>query len=98
MGEAADEILVFSSGRLVQKTSLYALEQGKTGYTITVRGDPTALAQALAARDVVLSGGPGRFWIELPQGLRPAEILDVSLEVGVPIVEIYPRLLSPSRW
>lgn len=96
MADAADEWVLFSDGRLVQKTAPRGVERRATGYSLMLRGDPTAFARALAERGISLTGGPTRFWLELPAGVGPSEILDLSLEVGAPVVELYPRVLFAS--
>ena len=98
LATSADDLLVFSSGHLVHQTTLAVLQTGSTGYTVTLRGDIAAFAQALTARGVTFSGGPPRFWIELSSHLSPVDLLAISLETNAPIVELYPRLLGPGQW
>jgi ABC-2 type transport system ATP-binding protein len=87
----AHELLVFSSGRLVHKGTA-AAQNATVGYTVTVRGRITELSAALRERGVDLSGGPVRFWVDLPESMSPSDVLAISLEVGASIVELCPRV------
>lgn len=87
----AQELLVFSSGRLVH-TGASPAQSGTVGYTVTVRGRIAELRAALRERGLDLSGGPVRFWLDLPAGTSPSDVLLLSLEVGAPIVELCPRV------
>jgi len=89
----ADEVLVFSSGRLVHRGNLSQLEAGSVGYTVTVRGRVAELRAALLERGIELSGGPVRFWVDLPRRVSPSDLLAISLEAGAPIVELCPRAI-----
>ncbi len=95
---SADDIVVFSSGRLVRQTSSAELAHGATGYTLIVHGDLAAFRHALSVRGVTLSGGPARFWIDLPAHMTPTDLLALSIAAQAPIVELYPRLLGPAQW
>jgi ABC-2 type transport system ATP-binding protein len=86
----ADELLVFSSGRLVH-TGKSGIGACSVGYTVTVRGRIAALRAALLERGIELSGGPVRFWVDLPESTSPSDLLAISLEAGAPIVELCPR-------
>jgi ABC-2 type transport system ATP-binding protein len=91
LASQADELLVFSSGRLVHKGKPQT-DNVAAGYTVTVRGRVAELRAALRERGVELSGGPVRFWIDLPKDTSPSDILTISLEVGAPIAELCPRV------
>jgi ABC-2 type transport system ATP-binding protein len=86
----ADELLVFSSGRLVHRGKAQS-QAGSVGYTVTVRGRIEQLRAALQARGVDLSGGPVRYWVDLPEHTSPSDLLAISIDVGAPIVELCPR-------
>jgi ABC-2 type transport system ATP-binding protein len=87
----AHDLLVFSSGRLVH-TAASPAQNAAVGYTVTVRGRIAELKAALRQRGIDLSGGPVRFWIDLPESTSPSDVLAISLEVGAPIVELCPRV------
>src|SRR5262249_25474475 len=84
----ADELLVFASGQLVRSGSLRAIERSATGYTLMLRGNVPAFAEALHARGIELSGGPTRYWLELPGGVKTTDLLALALETGTAIVEL----------
>ncbi len=91
----ADDVLVFASGRLLRHGKLQRIEDGTIGYTLMLRGEVAAFRDALRQRGVELSGGPHRFFLELPPEVRAEDLLELSLEVGAPIVELVPRILLP---
>jgi ABC-type multidrug transport system ATPase subunit len=89
----ADELLVFASGRLVRRGKLQKIEDGTVGYTLMLRAKATEFRDALRARGVELSGGPQRFFVELPPGMKAQDLVALSAEVGAPLVELVPRIL-----
>jgi ABC-2 type transport system ATP-binding protein len=89
----ADELLVFASGRLVRRGKLQKIEDGTVGYTLMLRARATEFKDALRARGVELSGGPQRFFVELPPGMKAQDLVALSAEVGAPLVELVPRIL-----
>jgi hypothetical protein len=94
MAANADDVLVFSAGRLVRRGRLPGLEQGASGYVVTVRSRASELQAALAPRGVTWTGGPARFWVDLPDTVTETDLLATAIEVGAPIVELSPRLPS----
>jgi ABC-type multidrug transport system ATPase subunit len=92
LAQSADDVLLFSSGRLVRQGKLDRIENGAVGYTITVRSKIDELRAALHARGIVLSGGPPRFFVELPKEMKAQDLLALSAEIGAPIVELVPRI------
>ncbi|HEX9295363.1 MAG TPA: ATP-binding cassette domain-containing protein [Polyangiaceae bacterium] len=95
LATAADDVLVFASGRLLRHGKLQRIEDGTIGYTLMLRGEVAAFRDALHQRGVELSGGPHRFFLELPPEVRAQDLLMISLEVGAPIIELVPRILLP---
>jgi ABC-type Na+ transport system ATPase subunit NatA len=89
---AADEILVFASGRLVRQTSLRSLEKSATLYSLTIRGNVAAFREALRQRGVELVGGPQRFAVELPTTITPNDLLALSEQVEAPVLELRPQM------
>jgi ABC-2 type transport system ATP-binding protein len=89
----ADELLVFASGRLVRQGKLNKIEDGTVGYTLMLRANAAEFRDALRARGVELSGGPQRFFVELPPGMKAQDLVALSAEVGAPLVELVPRIL-----
>jgi ABC-2 type transport system ATP-binding protein len=89
----ADELLVFASGRLVRQGKLQKIEDGTVGYTLMLRARAAEFRDALRARGVELSGGPQRFFVELPPGMKAQDLVALSAEVGAPLVELVPRIL-----
>jgi ABC-2 type transport system ATP-binding protein len=92
LAQAADDVLLFSSGRLVRQGKLDRIENGAVGYTITVRSKIDELRTALRARGIELTGGPPRFFVELPKEMKAQDLLALSAEIGAPIVELVPRI------
>jgi ABC-type multidrug transport system ATPase subunit len=92
LAQSADDLLLFASGRLVRQGKLDRLASGAVGYTITVRSKVDELRAALVARGVDLTGGPQRFFVELPREMKAQDLLTLSLDVGAPIVELVPRI------
>jgi hypothetical protein len=92
LAQSADDLLLFSSGRLVRQGKLERLERGAVGYTVTVRSKIDVLRAALRARGIDLSGGPRRFFVELPKEMKAQDLLSISAEIGAPIVELVPRI------
>ncbi len=92
LAQSADDLLLFASGRLVRQGKLDRLERDAVGYTITVRSKVDDLRTALRARGVELTGGPQRFFVELPREMKAEDLLALSLDVGAPIVELVPRI------
>jgi ABC-2 type transport system ATP-binding protein len=92
LAQSADDVLLFSSGRLVRQGKLDRIEKGAVGYTITVRSKIDELRAALRARGIELSGGPPRFFVELPKEMKAQDLLALSAEIGAPIVELVPRI------
>jgi len=90
----ADELLVFASGRLVRQAGLRKIEDGAIGYTLMLRGRITEFRDALRSRGVEMSGGPQRFFVELPPGMKAQELVALSVEVGAALVELVPRIFS----
>jgi ABC-type multidrug transport system ATPase subunit len=92
VAQSADDVLLFSSGRLVRQGKLDRLESGAVGYTVTIRTRIEELRAALRARGIDLTGGPGRFFLELPKEMKAQDLLSLSVEIGAPIVELVPRI------
>jgi ABC-2 type transport system ATP-binding protein len=95
LATTADDVLVFASARLLRHGKLQRIEDGTIGYTLMLRGEVAAFRDALRQRGVELSGGPHRFFLELPPEVRAQDLLMLSLEVGAPIIELVPRILLP---
>jgi ABC-2 type transport system ATP-binding protein len=93
---SADDLLVFASGALVRAGKLRRMEEESSAFSLMIRGKTSGFRAALEARGVALSGGPRRFFVDLPPGMTPHDLLSLSVEVGAPIVELLPRLLSAS--
>lgn len=89
----ADEVLVFASGRLVRQGKLERIEEGAASYTVMLRGKVSEFREALRTRGVELSGGPQRFFVELPADMKAADLVALSAETGAPLVELVPRIL-----
>jgi ABC-2 type transport system ATP-binding protein len=89
----ADDLLVFASGRLVRQGKLQKIEDGTVGYTLMLRGRVAEFRDALRSKGVELSGGPQRFFVELPPNMKAQELVLLSAEVGAPLVELVPRIL-----
>ena len=87
----ADDVLLFASGNLVRRGKLRQLEDGTVGYTLTLRDKIAQFGAALSARGITLSGGPQRFFVELPPSTKTHDLLALSVELGAPIVELVPR-------
>jgi ABC-2 type transport system ATP-binding protein len=92
LGISADELLAFASGALVRAGKLQRIEDESTAYSVMLRGRTAEFRAALAARGVELSGGPRRFFLDLPPGMKTQDLLALSTEVGAPIIELVPRL------
>ena len=92
LAQSADDLLLFSSGRLVRQGKLDRLESGAVGYTLTVRSKIEELREALRARGIDLTGGPRRFFVELPKEMKAQDLLSISADIGAPIVELVPRI------
>jgi ABC-2 type transport system ATP-binding protein len=92
LAQAADDLLLFASGSLVRQGKLNRLENGAVGYTMTVRRNASELRSALLSRGVELTGGPARFFVELPREMKAQDLLALSADVGAPIVELVPRI------
>jgi ABC-2 type transport system ATP-binding protein len=93
LAASADDLLVFASGKLARQGKLRRIEEGTVGYTLMLRGKVAEFREALLARGVELSGGPQRFFVDLPPGLKTQDLLALSVEIGAPIVELVPRIL-----
>jgi energy-coupling factor transporter ATP-binding protein EcfA2 len=93
LAASADDLLVFASGKLARQGRLQGIEEGTVGYTLMLRARVAEFREALRARGVELSGGPQRFFVELPPRVRPGDLLALSAEIGAPIVELVPRIL-----
>jgi ABC-type Na+ transport system ATPase subunit NatA len=89
----ADELLVFASGRLVRQGKLTKIEDGTVGYTLMLRARAAEFREALRARGVELTGGPQRFFVELPPGMTAQDLVALSADVSAPLVELVPRIL-----
>lgn len=92
LAQSADDLLLFASGSLVRQGKLDRLESGAVGYTVTVRSKVNELRAALLARGVELTGGPSRFFVELPREMKAQDLLSLSADVGAPIIELVPRI------
>jgi ABC-2 type transport system ATP-binding protein len=92
LAQSADDLLLFASGRLVRQGKLDHIESGAVGYTLTVRSKVDELRAVLRARGVDMSGGPQRFFVELPSEMNAQDLLTLSVDVGAPIVELVPRI------
>ena len=57
-----------------------------------LRANVPAFRAALHARGVELIGGPQRFFVELPPGMKAQDLVALSAEVGAPLVELVPRI------
>jgi energy-coupling factor transporter ATP-binding protein EcfA2 len=88
----ADDLLVFASGRLVRQSKLERIGEGAVSYTIMLRGKVSEFREALRASGVELAGGPQRFFVDLPAGMKADDLLALSARVGAPIVELVPRI------
>jgi hypothetical protein len=93
LAASADDLLVFASGRLARQGRLQGIEDGTVGYTLMLRSRIDEFREALRARGIELTGGPQRFFVELPPRVRPGDLLALSAEIGAPIVELVPRIL-----
>jgi ABC-type Na+ transport system ATPase subunit NatA len=93
LAASADDLLVFASGKLARQGRLQSIEDGTVGYTLMLRVRIAEFREALRARGVELTGGPQRFFVELPPRVRPSDLLALSAEIGAPIVELVPRIL-----
>jgi len=93
LARAADDLLLFASGALVRQGKLERLEEGTVGYTILLRSKATEFRAALRARGVDLAGGPQRFFLELPPGMKAEDLLSLSVDIGAPIIELVPRIM-----
>ncbi|HEY3593086.1 MAG TPA: hypothetical protein VGL13_04410 [Polyangiaceae bacterium] len=89
---AADDFVVFASGALVRGGKLGRMEDENSAYSLMIRGKTADFRAALESRGVALSGGPRRFFVDLPTGMTTVDLLALSIEVGAPIVELLPRL------
>jgi ABC-type multidrug transport system ATPase subunit len=89
----ADDLLVFASGKLVRQGKLAKIEDGTVGYSLMVRSRGAEFREALRARGIEMTGGPQRFFVELPSGTRAQDLVALSAEVGAPLVELVPRIL-----
>ncbi|MET0595434.1 MAG: hypothetical protein ABW133_22235 [Polyangiaceae bacterium] len=92
LAQSADDLLLFASGSLVRQGKLERLENGAVGYTVTVRSRAPELKAALLSRGIELTGGPLRFFVELPPEMKAQDLLSLSADVGAPIVELVPRI------
>ena len=92
LAQSADDLLLFSSGRLVRQGKLDRLENGAVGYTLTVRSKIEELRAVLRERGIDLTGGPRRFFVELPKEMKAQDLLSLSADIGAPIVELVPRI------
>jgi hypothetical protein len=63
------------------------------GYTLILRTKVPEFREALRARGVDLTGGPHRFFVELPRGMNAQDLVALSAEVGAPLVELVPRIV-----
>lgn len=96
LGQTADDVLLFASGRLVKQGRLDRMESGAVGYTLTVRARSDELLQALATRGVVVSGSGPRFYVELPANMKAQDLLNLSVDLGAAIIELVPRIAAPT--
>jgi ABC-2 type transport system ATP-binding protein len=92
LASGADDLLVFASGRLVRSGSLRQVAPGTIGYTITLRGEIEPFRRALEERGLQLSGGPRRWFIDLPRQVSTGDLLALSVQTGAIVVELYPRV------
>jgi ABC-2 type transport system ATP-binding protein len=92
LAATADEVFIFSSGALARAGKLSRLLDQSGAYSLVLRGRAAEFRAALEARGVALSGGPRRFFVELPAGMKTEDLLLLSTEVGAPIVELLPEL------
>src|SRR5258706_8383324 len=81
----ADELLVFASGRLVRQAKLQKIEDGTVGYTVMLRGRVAEFRDALRSRGVEMTGGPQRFFVELPRRMNAQELVLLSADVRAPL-------------
>jgi ABC-type Na+ transport system ATPase subunit NatA len=88
----ADDVLVLASGRLVRQDRLERIERGAASYTIMLRGKVSEFREELRTRGVELSGGPQRFFVDLPAGMNADDLVALSARIGAPIVELVPRI------
>jgi ABC-type multidrug transport system ATPase subunit len=89
--ERAPEILVFAAGKLVRRGTLRSLEDAGAGYELAVLGAIEPLAALLAERGIVLHGGPGRYFVDLPASASTHDLLACSIEARTPILSLTPR-------
>jgi len=92
LASGADEVFIFASGALARSGKLSHLLDQSGAYSLVLRGHTAEFRTALEARGVTLSGGPRRFFVELPAGMKTDDLLLLSTEVGAPIVELLPEL------
>src|SRR5205823_10201102 len=81
----ADDVLVLASGRLVRQDRLERIERGAVSYTIMLRGKVNEFREELRTRGVELSGGPQRFFVDLPAGMNADDLVALSARIGAPI-------------
>jgi ABC-2 type transport system ATP-binding protein len=91
---AADDLLVFASGSLVRAGKLRRMEDESSAFSLMIRGRTAGFRAALEARGVGLSGGPRRFFVDLPPEMTTQDLLALSVQVGAPIVELLPRIMA----
>jgi ABC-2 type transport system ATP-binding protein len=96
LATSADDLLVFASGALVRAGKLRRMEDETSSFSLMLRGHAAEFRAALEARGVGFSGGPRRFFVDLPPGMTTEDLLALSAEVGAPIVELLPRLMLAS--
>lgn len=96
LAAAADDLLVFASGTLVRAGKLRRMEDQSSAFSVMIRGRAAEFRAALEARGVAFSGGPRRFFVDLPAGMTTRDLFALSAEVGAPIVELLPRLMLAS--
>ncbi len=89
----ADDLLVFASSKLVRQGKLQKIEDGTIGYSLMLRSRAAEFREALRARGIEMTGGPQRFFVELPSGTSAEDLVALSAEVGAPLVELVPRIL-----
>jgi ABC-2 type transport system ATP-binding protein len=88
----ASHVLVLSGGDLAFEGSLGDLAAGSRVYALVVRSDAEPLRAELAARGIVLRGGPRRFSAMLPPGTTTRDVVLAATSARVALTELLPLL------
>lgn len=90
LARRATDCAVFAGQALAFFGRLGDRPAGERVVRVTVRRGGEALCGALAEAGLVVTGGPERLSIALPEGRSPAEILRVAAAVRASVVEMVP--------